>query len=290
MTDRSRRSLTRRRLRRWLVFVSGTVLCWLLASFVVAHRLTRRPAPRFDEPPPNVTWGVLEQHRFATEDGQEIGAWYAEGAEEAPAVLLLHGNKGSRRNVLGRAELMASRVCSALMISLRAHGDSTGDVNDIGWGARKDVVAAVEFLKRRRPGKPVVVLGVSLGSAAAAFAAEELGDTFVGYVLETPYQNLSDATRDRCRTYLPPIVDFMAYLGLRLAATVVLPNFAEISPVRAIDKVPEHVPVLVLAGAEDRLAPVEAVRAFLDRVRDHGRLEVFPGCGHQDLLRQAPDR
>jgi len=32
------------------------------------------------------------------------------------------------------------------MISLRAHGDSTGDFNDVGYSARHDVVVAVEFL------------------------------------------------------------------------------------------------------------------------------------------------
>ena len=54
-------------------------------------------------------------------------------------------------NSLKRAELALSGY-PILMISLRAHGDSTGEFNDIGYGAH-DVVAAVEFLERRHPGR-----------------------------------------------------------------------------------------------------------------------------------------
>ena len=61
-----------------------------------------------------------------------------------------------------------------LLITLRAHGDSTGALNDIGFGARHDVVAAIDFLERCRPGRPIVVHGASLGAAAALFASAEL--------------------------------------------------------------------------------------------------------------------
>ena len=43
-------------------------------------------------------------------------------------------------------QFLASHGYAALMVTLRAHGDSTGEYNDIGWGARADVWAAVDFL------------------------------------------------------------------------------------------------------------------------------------------------
>ena len=74
--------------------------------------------------------------------------------DQSPSVLLLHGSGGNRGHALGRAELLESQGYAVLMITLRAHGDSTGEYNDIGWGARRTSGAAVEFLEKRRPGRP----------------------------------------------------------------------------------------------------------------------------------------
>jgi alpha-beta hydrolase superfamily lysophospholipase len=180
--------------------------------------------------------------------------------------------------------------CAVLLISLRAHGDSTGEVNDIGYSARHDVVAAVDFLRDHRPGKPVIVFGVSLGSAAAAFAAEELGDRVQGYVLESPYQDLKTAVWHRTEAYLPPLLDLTAYLGLRIAALLLVPDLDVIAPVRAVDDIPAATPVLIMAGGADDLARPDEARALFDRVRSHGRLEIFPGATHHDLEAVDPAR
>jgi dipeptidyl aminopeptidase/acylaminoacyl peptidase len=130
-----------------MVLFSALLAGWLLVSSAVAYRLTRRHDARLDEPTPSLAWGHLENHRIATRDGQELGAWFVAGSDEAPGVLVLHGHKGRRWNSLSRAELLAARGFAVLMISLRAHGDSTGDFDDVGFGARHDVLAAVEFLE-----------------------------------------------------------------------------------------------------------------------------------------------
>ncbi len=85
---------------------------------------------------------------------------------------------------------------------MRAHGDSSGEFNDIGYSARLDVVAAVEFLERRRPARPILIHGTSLGAAAATFAAEELGHRVHGYVLECPYRDLRTAVWNRAEKAL----------------------------------------------------------------------------------------
>ena len=237
MRSRHPRSTAGRPIRRLLIFTAVAVASWLLVSFVAAYLLTRRTRPPFAEPAPDVTWGRLEAHRITTGDGQRLGAWYAEGGD-GPSVLLLHGNGGSRRNCLARAATLCSEGrCAVLLVSLRAHGDSTGRFNNIGYGARRDVVAAVEFLRGRRPGKPVVVLGVSMGAAAALFAAGDLGARVDGYILESPYRDLETAVWNRTRAYLPPVLDRVAYLGLRVAAAVILPDLRAMSALLAIDRV-----------------------------------------------------
>jgi alpha-beta hydrolase superfamily lysophospholipase len=280
---------SRPRLRRWLVTSAVMTLVWLLLSAGIAFRLTRRPKARFEEPAPSVNWGKWENHRFSTRDGQKIGAWFLDGRTDLPSVLWVHGSGGCRSHGLARAKLLASQGYAVLMISLRCHGDSTGDYNDIGYQARHDVHAAVGFLEARRPGRPLIVIGNSMGAAAAIFAARELGNRVAGYVLESPYQDLKIAVWNRADAYLPPALREIAYFGLRIVGPLFVPHLDQISPINAISAIPADVPVLILSGETDRLARLAEAKALLNRVATHGKLVIIPGAGHGNLFRSAPE-
>jgi len=281
---------SRRRARRWLIALTALTAFWLLASFVVAHRLTRRKWPRFEQPAPTVAWARFESIRLPTRDGHDLGAWYADGRADAPSVVLLHGNGGHRGHHLATAELLAGAGCALLPVSLRAHGDSSGDFNDIGYSARHDVVAAVEYLEHRRPGRPILVFGSSLGAAAATFASADLKRRVAGYILEAPYLDLRSAVRNRTRESLPVGLEWVAYRGLLAVAPLVLPDLDRISPFEAILGIPAEVPVLVISGREDRKARPEQVEALFERVRSHGRLLMFPKAGHLHYAEDERDR
>ena len=149
---------TRRKwVRRVVALVAPAVLTWLAASYAVAARLTRRAKPVAPEAVPAVPWGQAEPLTLTTPDGQMLGAWFFPGRAELPTVVLLHGNGESRTACLPQAELLASAGYPVLTVTLRAHGDSTGDRNDMGYSARHDALAAVAWSEARRPGAPVVV-------------------------------------------------------------------------------------------------------------------------------------
>ena len=79
------------------------------------------------------------------------------------------------------------------------------------------------------------------------------------YILESPYQDLKVAVWNRIDIRLPPGLSHAAYGGLMFVSPLFLPHLDEISPVNAIGAIPDDVPVLILAGAADRLArPKEA--------------------------------
>jgi uncharacterized protein len=289
VADHLMRQTIRRRFKLGLLLLGVILTLWLLASLAVAYRLTRRSQPPFPEPVPAVDWARFESERLMTVDGPEIGAWLAVGATDAPSVLLIHGIGASRSACLSRAKLLTAKGCSVLMISLRAHGDSTGDFNDMGYSARHDVVAAVEFLERRRPGNPIIVHGLSMGAGAAVFASGELAHRIKGYVLESPYRDLKIAVRNRTENALPPPLDLIAYLGLLAVSPLVLPDLKRISPVDAIGGIPADVPVLILAGGEDPVARPDEAQAILERVRSHGRLVLFEHGGHMNFPQTYPD-
>ncbi|VTU02156.1 Uncharacterized protein OS=Cystobacter fuscus DSM 2262 GN=D187_000964 PE=4 SV=1: Abhydrolase_5 [Gemmataceae bacterium] len=285
------RTMRWRRRCAWLAaFVAIAVIAWLSASYAAVLHLTRRSRPPYPEPVPEVAWGRITSARLTTADGQELGAWFVDGRADRPLVVLLHGNGGSRSAGLAEAKLVARAGHPVLMVSLRAHGDSTGEVNDFGFSARYDVIAAVEWLRERHPGRPVVVWGRSLGSAAALFAASDLGEHVCGYVLECPYRDLRTATRNRTRTYLPPGLEFVAFTGFSAVAPLVLPHADDISPVSAARGVPPSALVLVLAGGADRRATAAEAAAIAEAIGPRTELVVIEGGDHLQLAAAAPER
>jgi hypothetical protein len=101
------RTSRRRWLRRSVIFVIVAIGLWLLASLTAVYWLTRRPHPVFAEPPPDVPWGQAQAIRLTTGDGEELGAWFFPGRHDQPLVLLLHGNRGCRRDCLPQAKILA---------------------------------------------------------------------------------------------------------------------------------------------------------------------------------------
>ncbi len=283
-------SSVRRRLRKAVLFCLALILFWFASSLGVAYRFTRRARPMFAEPAPAVSWARIQEHRLTTSDGQEIGAWFIEGDVRKPVVVLLPGNGACRSMFPETARFFHEEGCGVLALSLRAHGDSTGEWNDFGYGARLDVIAAVDWLERQHPHRPIVVFGTSLGSAAAAFAAKDLGRRVRGYILECPYENLKRAVRNRTEIYLPPVLDRVGYWGLLAAAPFFFADVEQISPVKAVRDVPPEVPVLFLAGGADRRARPYEARALYETIRTHATLEVFEGADHSLLLQSDPQR
>ncbi len=272
--------LTRRRFKLLTATACVGLLVWLCCALTVGYYLTRRLKPVYAQPAPVVSWAKWEDVRLKTSDGLGLGAWYTPGQPNLPVILLLHGNGGSRQGTLWLAEVLAKRGHGVLTISLRAHGDSDGDVNDFGRSAAQDVVAAVAFLEQQAPDVPIVVRGASLGAAAAIFAAGELDQRVAGYVLECPYRDLNTAVWNRTKMHLPPVADCCAYAGLRFVAPLLLDDVDGISPKQALARYPKGTPTLIMAGSADRMATIDEAEELHGCVGDSCQLIIFEGAGH----------
>jgi len=264
--------------------LAGLFVAWLGSSVAMAWHLTGRPHAWRAEPRPELPGIEVSAPRLETADGLTLGSWSFHAGGDGPGVILLHGWGGSRSVRLPHAQAFLSAGCAVLAVTLRAHGDSAGEHNDAGWGARRDVVAAVEYLERTRPGRPIVVCGASAGAAAAIFAAAELGQRVAGYVLECPYRDLRSAVHHRTRYYLPPGVDRVAALGLDLCAPLFIDDIDAIAPIEHARAIPRSTPVLVLAGGRDERAPLAEVREVQSAIGPHARLVVFEEATHDRLL------
>jgi alpha-beta hydrolase superfamily lysophospholipase len=272
----------RRSVKRAAIVLGAGLFAWSASSFVALEFLRSRAKPAFVETPPAAWAGRCEELRLASRDGESLGAWFVDAADgEAPTVVLLHGKGGARSSRVGAANIFHASGCATLLVTHRAHGDSSGEREDFGWSAREDVLAAVEWAEQRRPGAPIVVCGASLGGAAAVFAAAELGPRVAGYILECVYTDLATAAKRRCELLLPPVLSHLAFAGLRGAAAVTWPEWSDIAPVRRIRDIEAR--VLILAGGADRHSLPEEARALQAQVSGRAQLVILEAAEHDRL-------
>jgi non-heme chloroperoxidase len=109
--------------------------------------------------------------RFAG-DGVTLAA-DAEGAWSGPAVLLLHGGGQTRQSWGGTSRMLADAGFLAITVDQRGHGESDWAADgDYGIGAyARDVRAVAGQL-----GRPVALVGASLGGLASLLAVAEPPD------------------------------------------------------------------------------------------------------------------
>jgi len=111
---------------------------------------------------------------FETADGLTLQGWYLP-SENGAAVILLHSIGSTRVMMLGLGESLARAGYGVLLMDLRGHGASQGDVVPFGGPEAEDVYAAVAYLQTRPEVDPdrIGALGWSLGAQVAIMGAAD---------------------------------------------------------------------------------------------------------------------
>ena len=162
----SRKQRGRRWARRTLLAVAGVLtLYWVLVPVSIALMATHRPR----EAPQIVALGrPAAPVTIRTADGLRLHGRYVPSRNGA-AVIVFPGS-ASRAP---QARVLARRGYGVLMLDMRGYAASDGDPNMFGWGATKDIDAAVAFLRARtdvRDGR-IGGLGFSVGGELMLEAA-----------------------------------------------------------------------------------------------------------------------
>ena len=274
-------SLNKGRQVRRLLFGLGLLLAvGLLVSWVVGGQLLSVPRRHVGDPPAG--WGIQDVS-IPSSSGSELAGWHLVAEGKRGVVVLLHGIGGSRRDLLGRAQLLREAGYSSLMIDFRGHGESTGEGTSLGYAERHDVRAAVEYASAAHWDEPLAVLGLSMGAAAALMESPMEVDALV---LESVFPSLESAIRHRVEAHLGPLAGLPSEL---LLIQVPWRLGFECADLRPIDRMLDVAcPLLMMAGTLDHGTPPEETRQMFEQALEPKRLWLAEGVGHEDLQRARP--
>jgi pimeloyl-ACP methyl ester carboxylesterase len=235
-------------------------------------------------------------------DGTRLRAFVVPPAEAAPraTAVLVHGLFRGALEIERVGAMFRDLGCEVVLLELRNHGGSGRAPATFGLDEADDVLAAVGWARSRGPeaaARPLILFGVSLGTAAVGLAAprvERLGgvvvDAPLSDALATAHRMLGGGADPRPRRIaLPQPLRSLALTALEWWSGI---DLAADRPGEALQQVGEEVPILVIGGADDRRMPPAEVRALFEALPQRlgvKELWICEAADHGDVWEVDPD-
>jgi pimeloyl-ACP methyl ester carboxylesterase len=222
-------------------------------------------------------------------DNVALSGWFIPARNSDRVIVFVHGKDSCRscefsNHALDFAYDMHERGYNVFMFDLRGHGQSSMARVSFGLREKNDVLGAVDWLRERgfAPGS-MGVLGVSLGSASATYAAAE-EPAISALVIDSGFADFS--------TLVGSITDRWP-----ASATVLLPAATLINRVLAgvnslasqpVAQIPAILPrpIMIIHGADDRLIPPAQAEQLAEAA--HTSVWLVAGANHARTYHTAP--
>ena len=159
------------RRRTTLILAVATAVAAAVAVWGAGEVLSHPHPSNVGAPPPDLAAHPIQTHTTA---GDLVSGWMVPGQQGMGAVLLLHGVRADRRQMLERARFLHRLGYAVLLVDLPAHGASAGQRITFGLAEAEGAKAALAYLARELPAERAGVIGVSLGAAALVLARPAL--------------------------------------------------------------------------------------------------------------------
>lgn len=264
--------------RRNLLIVIALIVAVLFsgAVWLTGTSLTLPARSAVGDLPIDMHGRTVEIHSAS---GATLRGWFLPGDTGGGAIILMHGIRASRLNMLARARFLTRAGYAVLLFDFQAHGESTGEQITIGYIESRDAQAAVGFLHTLLPNEKIGVIGVSMGGAATLLATPPLDVSAM--VLESVYPTIEQAVANRLAAQfggwargLTPLLTWQ--LKPRLGVGV--------SALHPIDKVGiGNIPKLFINGAEDKYTTLEESRELFDAAHEPKEFWAVEHAAHVDL-------
>lgn len=265
-----------RLIRLILAALAVAIAVLFCGSWYFGSQLTQAASSAVGDAP---SWLPAREVEFPSGNGSSIHGWLVQASNPSAAIVLLHPVRSDRRSMLGRARFLEQSNYSLLLIDFQAHGESEGEHISFGYLESMDAIAAVQFMKHLSRDVPIVVLGSSLGGAAALLANPAL--SIDGLIVESVYPTIESAVRNRLRIRLGEIGEYLApFLLLQLETRLGL-RIEDLAPKDTVQSI--RVPLFVISGEDDEHTTVSDTRVLYDSIAGSKQLWLVPNAAHQDL-------
>ncbi len=260
-----------------IIILIGLAIVYAAGSYLTSTHPSKVGAIPDDFPAINVS--------FPSKSGSTLAGWYLAGQTDKGGVLLMHGIKSNRLQMVERARFLHQAGYSVLLFDFQGHGESLGEKVTFGYLEALDAEAAYAFLHDKLQHKSIGVIGVSLGGAAALLGS--VATQADALVLESVYPTIEEAIVNRLTLYLG---EGGAYL-LPLLLGQVEPRLGfspdVLRPIDYLSKVTGA--VFIITGSEDKHTTLSESKRLFSAANEPKKWWVVEGASHINFSHYEPE-
>lgn len=225
-------------------------------------------------------------------DGTKLEGHYYERKKNAPLVIFFHGFRShSYVDGVPIYKIAQKEKWNVLLVSMRAHDESEGNIFTLGVKERYDCVnwanwAAKHFGRET----PIFLMGISMGASVAMMSSNlGLPKSVRGIIDDCGFTSTMEMIDMNCKSHLPDYIptrmfDFFVEMG-----TSVWGHFC-ISKADACKAVSQtDIPILIIHGDRDTQAPLSMAYRLYDSCSSEKQLYVVHGANHAESYRKDPE-
>jgi len=212
-----------------------------------------------------------EKVSFKTEDGLTLKGWFIPCEGKRATIIVCHGYPFDKGNILP-SSLFLHKEYNLFLFDFRAMGESEGKYTTVGYHEKKDLLAAIDYLKSRGI-EEIGALGFSLGGAVIIMANSP---DIKAIVSDSSYATLDLMIHSLFRHYRFLRYPFVFTIK-SLSRLVLKFNTSSVSPVDTIKEV--ETPILLIHGERDSQIPVKNAY-LLHEAAPKSELWIVPGADH----------
>lgn len=290
----------------WVVaflLVSGLLmipLSYLVASVCAYDATLRRTSKeKWKRGASNLEGGYLEMYNIGEEwlashtgDMHEVeivnrqgltlkGEYYDLGYDRC--VIILLGRTETIRCGYYFAIPYADFGMNVLVIDPRAHGDSDGEYNTVGFEESIDVIEWAHFIHTRFGVKSIVLHGICIGSAGGmlAITRDDCPDYIDGIVTDGMFTNFGESMKNHLIERKKPVKFLYELIDYRMMKKT--GHSMSIGPIDFIDRLKK--PLLMLQGTADKYSTPENAQILFDKAGCENKRIVYIEGGEHSMIR-----
>ena len=298
-----------------VMLIRTAVLVAVGLPFVMAAIMSYRPRVQPKDNPLSQLGFHYERVEFESSDGIKLAGWWIPAAEEispsrgpnrrlAPPLagrrdrwahwgtetaIVCHGLGSSKSNQLILARRLVPGGFNVLIFDLRAHGESGGQVTGYGALEKRDVLAAIKWVRERHAKESEKIFGVGASMGAVALLAAAADDSAEGKSLAAvatyaAYDDLDALARDVTHEFFrPPLAALLQHIGLPAASLHAGVNLSRWAPKELVGQVWPR-PILFIHGELDEIIPFERGKTLFDAASQPKYHAWFAQGDHNDVV------